>query len=124
MNSINLIQNRINELEDLVKPTMLEIHKLERELVVLTDSLEKEVLDKNQELVQKFEENDSVFVFADLDSRDDRFSVFEDDGALHIAIGKIRGCFICDQDLKKSEWNKKAREVLKALDIPFNKLNK
>lgn len=124
MNSINLIQNKIDELKNLIKPTMLEIEKLENELDTLKESLEKQVLDDNAKTVQLFEENDAEFVFADLDASDDKFSVSEDDGTLHINIGKVHGCFICNQELKKSEWNKQAKEILKKLNIPFSKLNK
>lgn len=90
----------------------------------ITDSLEKQVLDNNQETVKMFEENDVEYIFVDLEASDDRLSVVEDDGTLHIRIGKVRGCFICNQELKKSEWNKEVKEILKKLNIPFNKLNK
>ncbi len=56
-------------------------------------------------------------------SKTDR-KVVEDDGTLHITIGQVRGCFICNQDITRVEWNREARPILKALGFKFADLNR
>jgi len=51
-------------------------------------------------------------------------SVNEDDGTLNINIGKVRGCFICDQDLSASAWNKKAQPIVNLFGFNWSDLNR
>lgn len=117
------ISAEIAKLKKEVEPTLKEIEKLENELEVLIDEAEKNELAKNSDTVKLFNDNGAEYIFVDFEADDNRFSVGEDDGTLHVRIGKLRGCFICNQDLTKSEWKKEAREILKQLNIPFNKLD-
>lgn len=49
---------------------------------------------------------------------DSLIQAYEDDGCLHVVLGKIRGAFIASQELPKREWNRRARAVLSDLSIP------
>lgn len=66
------------------------------------------------------EEFDPTYYFVSLDNSDDYRDCHEDDGTLHIYHGKLRACFISNQDISKSEWNKIARPIVKAFGFKWS----
>lgn len=113
-----------NKLESSIKGVNQKIYDLQNKIKTLASKIEQEILYSNKEIVQKFEEAGAVDVSADLDNNDSDRNMNEDDGTLHITIGKIHGCFISDQDLSKSEWNKLARPIVKLFGFSWSDLNR
>lgn len=124
MKTTSSITNQIAELKNSIAPVCSQIKLLETELKLLNEQQEEKILLDNKSTVDLFNDNDAEFIFADVDADVNRNEVGEDDGTLHIAIGQVRGCFICNQDISRKEWNAQAREILKNFNIPFSRLNK
>jgi SMC interacting uncharacterized protein involved in chromosome segregation len=101
-----------------------QIDSLENNIETVEKDIEQEILDSNKEQVQKFEEAGAECVFADIDGKDSDRKICEDDGTLHITIGKVRGCFISNQELTSSEWNKEARPIVKLFGFTWSDLNR
>lgn len=125
MNSnITSLRNQIAELKNQIQPIQYQIMLLESELHGVERNIRNEILANNRETVELFERNDAEDIFADMYAPLDRNDVYEDDGTLHVSIGQVRGCFICNQELTRREWNAEARQVLQNLGIPFSRLNR
>jgi hypothetical protein len=123
MKTTSSITNQITELKNSIAPVCSQIKLLETELELLNEQQEEKIMLDNKSTINLFNDNGAEFVFADLEADVNRNKVGEDDGTLHISIGQIRGCFICNQDLSRKEWNAEARTILKNLGIPFSRLN-
>lgn len=122
----SLIQSLINQIVELrnqAQPILNQIELLQKELNIIKRNQENVVLANNRETVEFFERNGAKYIFADVEADVNRNSVSEDDGNLHVSIGQVRGCFICNQELTRREWNAEARQVLQNLGIPFSRLN-
>jgi len=112
------IQKVEKKIELATKKLEEEKNKLEEKFNKLENKLENIVKEQNKELIEKIEASDEHnYTFIDLKSDSDEITVHEDDGTLHINFGKIRGCFIGNQDINKSEWNKLAKKVLSELNL-------
>lgn len=101
LNKINSIEDKINKLEFVI---------------------EGDIRVANKELIEKFENEGAYDVYIKLNSDDSFRGAVEDDGFLHIQIGQVSAAFIGDQDLKKSEWNAKAKPILKAFGFKWSDL--
>ena len=73
-------------------------------------------------IIKKLEDAGYTFLCYDFENSDDYFEVVEDDGTLHISYGKVRGCFICNQEISRKEWKAEAREVFAKLNLPLKLL--
>ena len=89
----------------------------------MIENEEKVVLEANKELVDRFNEMGAEDVFVEINKSEDFRRAVEDDGTLHITIGQVRGCFICNQDIRKAEWNRQATPILKAFGFSHKDLN-
>lgn len=73
------------------------------------EKLEEEIKEQNKELIAIWESTGELkYVFIEEEAKSE---TVRDDGTLHIQVGNIRGCFICDQEITTKEWNKRASEV-------------
>lgn len=115
---INQLSKENGQLRESIIPVQNKIRMNEQEIDRLIEEVEKEVREKNADIIKKFEDAGAdEFIYIDIE-QEDGWRVFEDDGFLHINFGKVRGCFIGSQEMKKSEWNKEARKVLSELNVP------
>lgn len=123
---IKEIESLIKEVQDEIQPKVAQIASMNSHRKSIIADLEKEIMEdpRNAEFIAKCEELNAEFVFANYraDFSDSITETFEDDGSLHIQKGNISGCFICNQDIRKAEWNKQARPIMKAFGIPFSSL--
>lgn len=115
---IDDIKKSLAVLEKSIAPTNRKIDNLRNKLTELCDKAEALILSENKSTVALFEENDAEYIFIDRDREDGVWRVGEDDGTLHINFGKVRGCFICNQDISAKEWKADAKKVLEKLNVP------
>lgn len=93
------------------------------ELILQALSEDKESAYK--EAFEIAERNDVRYIFWETGNKLGIREIFEDDGTLHITIGEVRFCFISNQDITKTQWNKEARPIVKAFTgfgFTFNQL--
>jgi len=112
----------IKALDNLILPLKEKKDLLVKQREALIEAEEQKVLLENKEIVAQFKQAGAEDIFAEVDSFDDFRDCMEDDGTLHITIGKVRGCFICDQDITKAEWNKLARPIVKQFGFSWSKV--
>lgn len=122
MKNLQELRNKRNEIEKIIAPFEAELNDINDEIDSLEANLEESIKEQNKEVVNAFEEAGAEFVNVRIDESDDKRSICEDDGALIINIGKISGCFICNQELSKSEWNKLARPIVKQFGFSWSDL--
>lgn len=117
-------QMEIWKLEKEIKPIQNKINNLQ-EFYRLVEKKAEELVradEVNSSTIRSLEEAGAEYIYIDLENADTLRNVCEDDGTLHITFGKVRGCFICNQDIKKSDWNILAKEILKKFNFPFSEL--
>lgn len=120
--SVKRITKEIESLREEIRPVNEQIEKLEENRNLFFESLERLILNSNEEIVKKMRNIDSeVNIFVVPDNSDNVKEICEDDGSLHITIGKIHGAFINNQDLTKAEWNKLARPIAKEFGFKLPK---
>lgn len=125
ISELEAIKNESKEVSDeLSKFYALETRK--RELHKEEDAKKLEILNKIKEtpyytaFVDFFENSfEASYHFLALDKEDSYREIHEDDGTLHITFGKIRGCFISNQEIERADWNKRANVVLTELKTLF-----
>jgi len=122
MEKLKELESKLAEIREKIRPFEDTKNLIEEEIKEIKEVLEKEEFEKNKDLVIKMNKLYVEYLFVDLDEEESRKEVLEDDGALHICIGKIRGCFICNQDISKSEFNKRARPIVKEFGFKWSDL--
>lgn len=124
MNTIKIDELTIqyNKIREKLFPLEQKAYKINEEIKRLKKIDEEIILELYKEVVAKFEDAGAEYIFVEFKGKPGFVSVIEDDGTLHITDGKIRGCFICNQDLTKTRWNKEAKEVMKKLNLPLSLL--
>ncbi len=118
MNRIDVLAGAIELVHQEMHPLEVRLRELQLERNTLVQEVENEILAAHQEVVDRFNEEGAEYIFVDIENADDLIEVCEDDGTLHISFGKIRGCFICNQDISRSVWNKEANSIMKTFSIP------
>lgn len=123
---IDSLEAQVVSLRESIRPILKQIQSVEDKIEKTSEVLEQQLrrTPQNKKTIELFEANNVEDIFIGIRNDDSEFRVFEDDGTLHVTIGQVHGCFICNQELRKSEWNAEARKVLKGLGIPFSKLDK
>lgn len=89
---IKTARSEIEKLEKSIEPVEEKISQLKGLVHDKTVVAEKELADNNAELIEKMEAAGAEDIFFDIESVD-RNTWFEDDGTLHIVVGKVRACF-------------------------------
>lgn len=115
------LNTEIEALDKIIFPLQQKKELLVKQKEEIIEAEEQKVLWENRELVTQLHHAGAEYVFADLDNTDDFRECMEDDRTLHITIGKVRGCFICNQDITKAEWNKLARPIVKQFGFSWSK---
>lgn len=120
---LHLLEREWNDInEELAKAYPLQIKQ--REIGNLVDQKIRDILEKIKssayyaEFVNFCENNYEMNSYhLELTNNDEDREVMIDDGTLHISFGKIRACFISNQEINRAEWNKLAKWVLKELVV-------
>lgn len=118
------LQSKVDSIEDKIKFDLQKISDLKSEISDTNFDLQVDVRNKYAESFDAFENAGAEYTYVDAENEDSLREVIEDDGTLHITIGKARGCFICNQDLTRSEWNKEARPIVKQFGFKWSDLNR
>lgn len=116
INKRNEVKNQLNTLYTQVTPINRAISTLQNSKREIEDSLRDQILQDNQGMVKVLEDAGAEEIYVDFDNADDFKDAFEDDGTLHVVFGKVRGCFINNQDLPKSRWNVRASRIADRLN--------
>ena len=115
------ISTEIDSIEQQIEDKISTLRGRQQELAqTLTEKTTKArniILKDNKETVEEFENAGAEYIFTEFENTDDVLEIVEDDGILEITRGKIRGCFICDQELTRGQFNKLAREIMDGLEI-------
>lgn len=115
------LRNKLDELYLKRFPIDREIQRAEDEIRKLKESAEIDVRIENMTFIKQCQELDPyVDIYIDVEYDKDEFCAFEDDGGLFIRKGKVTACFINDQEISKSEWNKQARPILKHFNLKLS----
>lgn len=103
--SLNEKQIAFNKTIEAEKAKIASLTKLEEKLAEAFKELHQDIIDKWEATGQL------ELVCVDADNSDDFREIGEDDGTLHVSVGKLRGCFISDQFCSRKEWNARARAI-------------
>lgn len=122
-NRLDKINAKLASLRESIRPIKEQIDELEKEQEDIVEKIEMDILESNSKIFTEFKLAGAVDIFAEIDNLGTERSANEDDGTLHITIGNIRGCFISDQDITKSEWNRLARPILKRFGFSIKDIN-
>lgn len=97
MNYIEKIKSAEIEKDKLtvsIKSVVTRIKSLEDSIEDYTEAAEKEIAGANAGLIEKMKEAGAEYIFFDLENADSYRGWVEDDGTLHINVGKVRACFL------------------------------
>jgi len=121
MEKYKKLKEKINVLDEQIRPLEREKYEINKELRIVTETLEEVVKSeqRNKEFIEKCNEFDPEDIFVDLEENDDRFEYGTDDGTLHISQGKIHACFISNQDLSKKEFKEQSTPIINAFSIKW-----
>jgi len=119
----NKLVAQIADLVQELAPKLKELEAHRTTLREVTDAEENRVreLPENADFLKLADELGAEDIFIDLENADDFSEAMEDDGTLHITKGKVRACFICNQDISKTKWNVLARPIVKAFGMKLSK---
>lgn len=124
MKTINSINAEIKELENSIRPVEDQIKSLKDLKNNLEVEVEKQIQIDNLNVWEAFQDEGADDVWVDLSNSKDRRTAIEDDGALIICLGQVCASFICNQEIRKSDWNKEAKPILEAFGFKWSGLNK
>lgn len=122
LKQLEILNQMIAEKEESIEPTVKMIQFLKKDRDNLLEKIESAIKEESKEIVNLFEENFANNVWVDLAPRHswNGWNIVEDDGALIITKGNIVASFICDQECKKSDWNREAKKIMESLNVPKN----
>lgn len=128
--SYNTLEAEMKALRELMAPIEAELRPMKiaidglyEKQRALREEMLKELKAANPTFVELARKHSVYSFYVDPENADDYREIVEDDGTLHITSGKLRACFIADQDMRKSEWNALARPIVKAFGFKWSDFN-